>query len=110
LVGAAVDGEPVGDGVPVPVEVPDGEGLGDELGDGDVLGLGLAEPLGLGEGDLLCAGELDVQLGEGEGEPGTVGPIPAPTLERVGVPLGIGWPPPLLFPLGPTGWPLLACE
>jgi hypothetical protein len=93
LVGAAVDGEPVGDGVPVPVEVPDGEGLGDELGDGDVLGLGLAE------GDLLCAGEPDVQLGEGEGEPGTVGPIPALTLARVRVSLGIGPPVPLLFPL-----------
>jgi hypothetical protein len=76
VVGAEVDGESLGDGVPLPVSVGDGDGLGDVLGDEDLLGDGLDEPVGLDDADELGAAEPGRQLRDDPGELRGAGPMP----------------------------------
>jgi len=83
LVGAELDAESLGVGVPLPVGDPVGDGLGDQLGDGEVVGLGLGEPLGLGEAEILTVGDVVLQLGEPVADPGAVDPGALGRLESV---------------------------
>jgi len=83
LVGAELDAESLGVGVPPPVEDPVGDGLGDQLGDGEVVGLGLAEALGLADAEVLTGGEVALQLSEPVADPGAVDPGALLRLESV---------------------------
>ncbi len=87
LVGAELDAESLGVGVPLPVGDPVGDGLGDQLGDGEVVGLGLGEPLGLADAEIMTGGDVAGQLGEPVADPGAVVPGALGRLESVSDPL-----------------------
>jgi hypothetical protein len=81
LVGAALEGDGLGDAEVLPVPVGDGEGLGDELGDGEVLGFGLGELLELADGEGLADPDV-LQLGDGDADGPTPELVTPPGLVR----------------------------